>query len=565
MTPRETELLAWASENVRKPWERMVATAARVSAGEKLTDEQARVELPLTPFTADYRALYPLMRDFGGLITWSPNNLFTIILNQAGDKILRAYLEVTRDHSFIEMIPIDPNEPFLKKPLEIIRSKNLYGLRRCLDEACKEQLGKRVNWVKVANIDFFGAFAENMTAFEQTGDLWDWIAGAINAVKKIYQDDLIAFEPEPPVFGRMSDLFRKVLFLDTDHLDFKALFGPLRKSDSRERLIVLLKSQDLTGLSFGGADPFHLTCERPLLNKLDQVPLHLLPAAGRKLSRATRVVALRTEPVANLIYEALYHEMPYGREDTKQVLRKLLEIVRRFREQWSMSPLPFYLHDHWRLPAKWLGNPFDINYLAAWFLPGMIVDGEQVILGQHNQRTFVTLDGSKILAIYMMEFYDGGIRRLVTLDPAKYADVFAELKPEYSDARQRAEDLGHRLWKEGHGFQNQVMVMQKDFLTNLGAVGSLRTWKSIFLVWRAIGPARRLFKSGKRGGIVSYPDQAIFALERWIQKVGRVKIYRSLITIPFDRKRPRSRGRQYIGFTVGLVVFATAALLLYLL
>lgn len=563
MDTRQQQLLEWASVHVRQPWEKMVEAAGEISLRKPLTAEQAHVRVPMTPFTVDYRTLYPIMKAFGGLITWSPNNLFTIILDAEEKKILRAYVEGTRDHNFTKLIPINPDEPFMAEALSMIQSGNLYPLRRFLDEAAHDKYGTHVNWVKIANIEFFGAFADNSKSFEKSEDLWDWIDGALLAVNKIFKENLIQFTPEPPVFARMRELFSGIFDIDPAHLDLRSLFGSIKKGQPADKeMILLLKDNESTcGFSLGGNNPTHLTVDPEITDQLTDVPFHKLAKQCAKATEADHVVVLRSEPVANLVYESLFHEMPYRREDTKAILRKALEIVRRFREQWSMYPLPFYLADPIRLPAKWLGNPFDINYLATWFLPGMIVDGEAVFLGQHNNRTFVTMDGNKIIAMYSIEFYDSGIRRFVTHDPKKYSDLFTDMDTTYDDVRERAVQLGIRLWNEGYGFQNQVMITQVEFLKTLGQLNSVNTWKNPFKLFKLIGPIRRLIKLGKSGAIVSYPDKMLVALEEWIQRVGRLHIYPNILYIPFDRRRPRRRGLKYIKET--LIAGAIVAAILY--
>ena len=569
MDHRQSDLLKWASNNARVPWEKMVEAAAKISKGEQLDNQSAETPMPLTPFIADYRQLYPLMRAFTGLITWSPNNLFTIILDADGKKILRAYLEVTRDHNFISLIPINPDEPFMKEALEIIKTGDLYPLRRYLDDQCKSSLKHGVNWVKIANLEFFGAFKEQMSDFEKSGDLWDWIIGSFKAVKNIYENRLIDFTPEPPVFARLRELFSGILQIDLDHIDFKSIFGKIdiNSPDKKEIVVLLADHKDIIGLSIGGKEPMKITLDPAITQELKSMslPFHKLAKQACKLTGANLVIALRIEPVANLVYDALYNEMPYSRENTKGVLRKLIEIIRRFRELWTIYPLPFYLSDPVRLPAKWLGNPYDINYLASWFLPGVIIDGEAIFLGQHNVRTFVTMDDDRIIAIYTLESYDAGIRKVITHDPEKYAHIFAGMKPDYDDVKTRAIALGINLWNEGYGFQNQVMITQSDFLKTLGQASSIEIWKNPLKLWRVIKPGKKLVKQLKGGAIVTYPDQMLVSLENWVKKVGRLKIYRPLLSVPFDRKRPRSRGVKYVKPTIFTALAMGAGLLIYFL
>lgn len=555
MASREELLLKWASGNVKVPWLNMVKVASKVAKGEPLSESEKVLTIPLTPFEADYRVLYTAMDTFGGLLTWSPNNLFTIITDKDQSKILRAYIEVTRDHNFIDLIEINLDEPFLKDALTIIRSKNLYPLRRQLDDVCKKRFGKRINWVKIANIEFFSPFKEALESFNKTGDLVDYFSGALNAVMTIYEKDLIAFTPEPPAFARLRDLFTKILDIDTAHLNLAQNIGPIPANKPQaKRIVMLLKGhQTLTGFSLGGSRPTLLTLDHELTQELLPLPITKVGKVCAQLSGADLVLTLRSEPIANLVYEALFHEMPYDREDTKIVLRKTLEIVRRYRELWSIYPTPFYLADHFRLPLKWLGNPCDINYLASWFLPGVIIDGEALFLGQHSHRTFVTLDGEKIKTIYSMEFYDGGIRKVTTRDPSEYEDIFTGMEHTYNGVKEQAINLGIRLWNEGHGFQNQVVVIQSGFMEALSEVGSLSIWKSPFRLLRLIKPIRKMIRIAKEGGIVTYPDAMLVSLEKWVRKVGRLNIYLPVLTVPFDRKRPRSRGLKYIGATVAAV------------
>jgi len=565
MDDRQKNLLDWAAINAKKPWGKIVRASKIISKGDGITDEIAQVNIPLTPFKADYRQIYPIMKSFGGLITWSPNNLFTIILDRKEKSILRAYMEVAREHNFVKLIPIDPSAPFMIKALEIIKKGDLYPLREHLDNSCQELINEKVNWVKIANIEFFGAFMDNVESFEKSGDLGDWFLGALTAVGKIYDNELIRFTPEPPVFARLRELFTGILQINPDHLDLKSIFGEFKIGSSLENEIglFLVDHNQVVGFSFGGKEPEKLTIDPAITDKIKKtkMPFHKLAKLGHKLTGADHVIVLGIEPVANLVFEILYNRMPYDRESTKSIIRKFLEILRRFQEQWTMHPLPFYLNNYLRLPAKWLGNPYDINYLASWFLPGVIIDGEAIFLGQHNIRTYATLEKGRILTIFTLEFYDGGIRNFITHGPGVYSDIFADLEEDYNDVKERAIKLGIRLWNDGYGFQNQVVIIQTQFLKTLGQVAAINIWKNPLMLWRLIKPGRKLIALFKTGGVVLYPDKLFFALEAWVKKVGRLYVYPPILSVPFDRKKPRSRGLKYVKSTI----FAGVVIALFIL
>jgi len=556
--------LSFAREHVAQPWRTMVETAKRISQGQELGPEEARIRLPMTPFTADARVLYPLMRDIVGLLTWDPNNLFTIILEDDGQHVYRAFFELTRDNNFIEMIEVPPDDPMLALVLEFIAQDRIGDLRWMLDETCQLRFGKRINWVKIAKLSFFHLLGEAWRVWEQTGDIWAWGRATFQAVQKIYAEKLLMFGHEPPVFARLREIITNILDVDPRHIDFARLFGPLPKKTEQPQVIALAGRDYLVALKLGGSDPLHLTVDREATRVHETLPMKKIARRLRKDLNAGQVIVLRTEPLANLCYEATRPPLPWQREDLKLVLQRVLEIVKGFGATWHMHPLPFYLKDWFRLPGKLLGLPYDINRLAAWFMPKVIIDGMEIFLGQYNNRTFILLDGDEPVLVLNLEMYNAGPRRLRTFDPMQFKEVFAKPERSFQNTRFGVEEVGLRLWDQGFGFQNMMIGMRLSAMKALGDLLAVRHYSYLYRMFGAIRPLIRVVKEMKAGGLAVYPDRLLVSLEHWVREVGRPRIWGTLLNMMFDRK-PRPRGLLYVKGTIfaALAVVLVIGLLVY--
>jgi len=550
MNKQERErALKFAHEQVAEPWRKMVDIAARIFRGEDVPAEDAVMQLPLVPFSADMRVMYPLMRDFVGLLTWDPNSLFTIILENDDKTVCRAYLESTRDNNFIELMDIAADDSMMQMAVEMIEKDNVRDLRWKLDEACQERFRKRVNWVKIAKLDFFAAYADAWDVWQETGDLWAWIRAAFGATLRVYAEDLLFFSNEPPIFARLREMMTSIVQVDPDHLDLERMFGPLPKKTNKPFVFALTGRDYTVALKFGGADPLHITVDRDVTREVEGLSQRQVAKRLRKMLCASQVVSMRAEPVANMVYETLRPEMPWNREDLKLVMQRGMELAKGFDKYWYMHPLPFYLKDWVRRTNKMLGIPYDINNLATWFLPTVLADGSELFLGQHNTRTFVVLDDDEPVLVLILEIYTGGTRRLQSIDPAKFRDVFADKERSYETMREGAKEIGLRLWEEGYGYQNMVTGMRMSALSALGDLLSVRRFAYLYRLLGTVRPLFRVVREMKAGGLVAYPDRMLVELENWIKKIGRPRIYHTLLNMTFDRK-PRTRGLLYVKETI---------------
>ena len=164
-----------------------------------------------------------------------------------------------------------------------------------------------------------------------------------------------------------------------------------------------------------------------------------------------------------------------------------------------------------------------------------------------------------------IEEHNMGIRRVRTLDPAPFAELFAKLPRSYQGTRERIVEFGLRLWDQGYGFQNMVVGLRVSALRAMGDFLAIKRFANPLRLVTTIRPLMRLIREMKGGGLVVYPDRMLLELEKWIQHVGRVRIYRTLAAINFDRPA-RTRGLLYVKETIvaAVVVLGIVAAIIWL-
>ena len=571
----DDELLAWARAEVREPWERICRVAGRIAAGEDLSLAEAKVRIPLTPFTADYRALYYLMRDVGGLATWDPGNLFTIILDGQGRRILRAYLERVRDNNYVEIVSFDPDTPWVRETEAIIASGDLHPLREHLDDRVREETGAWVNWVKVANIHFFGVFRRFLTEWE-AGEktLASYLDAVTRAVRIIYEQRWIRFEPTPPLFATLEEWVTRILEFDPEKVPWSFLLGEedggkkRGRAGGESRVVFAVKGRDyLAAFQHDPGDPFHITCDPQATRAAEDLDLARVPGALARKTEAGRVLAVRAEPLANLVYEVLYRRYPGDREDVKTIVGRALEIVRRYPEHWSLHPLPFYLRGWARALGRFLGAPIDIRRLAVRDLAHVLVEGPLIFMGICNQRVFGVLEGDRLRLLVSVHSTDGAIRRVRLWDPDEFQDLLTGLGKDPEDAKARAIAVKHRIW-ERYEWVDLIVLVRTEMLAAAGRLISPDLWRSPWRLWRLPFRRRRVRKLAAKAGLIGYPDLLLREFRRWAEKRGRAGILWNATKAAFDQG-PRPRGRLYwkgpliaAAFALGLAGLAATLFLL---
>ncbi len=568
----EDELIEWARAQVKEPWVRICRIAERLSQGMILTPEQSEITIPLSPFRADYRQLYFLSRELLPVLISSPANLFTIILNPEGNRIIRACLQKTRYSNFVSLEDIELSGQWVGRAQDMLTTGKLEPLRKYLNDYFQEQNAEGINWVMIANIQLFGAFKEALDRFERTRSLRDYLENIYFALKKIYANEWINFSPTPKLFARLEDLFKKNMIeyhpfdpatggVQDRPSDLPARTSELEKPEPETKgykFVIALRGRDFTvALRLDPQDPYKLTVDKEISDHLARIPFRNLARVAARRTRATGAIALSFDPVINILYELITRPLPYKEADLIIILRKLLSLVRNFKSQWAIYPVPIALKNYVRLPIRLFRLPYDITNLADWFLPQVIVQGSGIAVGQFFRSALIILEGSSVQAVIVLEQYEGGIRKIKSFPASEISPFFQEVELNYSSIQEATIKAKHLIW-EKDGWINFAIAIQRGLFRELGRLILSKKLSSLLRLPFAIPDLVRIWKILRNGGVVIYPDISLREANKWAKKRGRLWVYSTLIQIPFTRKRPRTRGLLYVKSTIIAAVILMA-------
>ncbi|UCD84476.1 MAG: hypothetical protein JSU92_14610 [Deltaproteobacteria bacterium] len=546
LSKSEEELINWARTQVKEPWLGIFRVAEKITRGSILTPEESEVAIPLSPFRADYRQLYFLFRELLPVFVFQPANLFIIVLDSEGKRIIRAYLQETRYSNFVSLKNIELSGQWGEKAEGFIAADDPRPLRDYLSDCFRDQAGE-INWVMIANIRLFKVLKEILDGLESNGGLSDYLVNVYLALKKIYANGWISFSPTPNILARLEDIFRKDMIEYRSSDLFPQSYEPVSKSDI---FVIVLRGRDFTvALRLDPRDPGNLTVDKEVYDRLDRIPFRKLAKAAARKTGAKMAIALSLDPVVNLLYELVSRPLPYGSDDQITILRKLLSLIKNFKRQWTICPSPIALKNYVRLPARLLGLPYDITNLADWFLPQVIVQGSGIALGQHFRTALIILEGTSVQAVIILEHYDGGLRKVKTFPVSELHPLFERTGPGYRSIREAVIKAKHLIW-EKDGWISFAVSIQKNLLSELRSLLLGKKLTSLFRLPFAFPDLVRIFKLLRKGGMVVYPDISLREANKWVKKRGRFWVYSSLIQIPFTRKRPRTRGLLYVKSTI---------------
>ncbi len=554
----EADLLGWAHEKVKKPWEHMCEVAALAAAGKPIPADKSTVEIPLTPFRVDYRGAFYLMRDGVNLLIGEPCNLFTIILSSDRKRILKAYLEEARLNNFISLTPLDPQGAWAPKALEMIESNDTHYLTQYLNEYFLKERNLGVNWVKIANIQFFGPFRDVLERFEENRSFRDLLEGYWDAIKKAYAEKWIEFLPEPHIFARIREVIHEeIIQYNHAHLPSGEIPEETGEEEhpSEPRVVLGLVGRDYkVAINLSLSHPYELVLNQDMVesyhgNDLKGFARHLSEKTGAPLS-----LALAADPALNLLYEYLSRPFPLRRLDMFILYRKLFTFIKNFGTWWSLAPRPFFLKERIRFWGKLVG--YDITRLPDQDLPDLLVDGLG-LAGLSARYALIVVDGDKPFAAIIFEFFDGAIRKISTFPIDKLEPAFAGMGRDRDDLRERLFRAKQIMWTED-GWVNFAFAVQKDLINAIFDFLFKRSLTSIPKLIGSMGDIRLMLKLMK-GGIAMCPDFILQRIKPWVKKKGRFNIYPKLIQAAFEGKWKKPRGLLYVRSTI--IVVAILSLL----
>lgn len=151
--------------------------------------EHKMLKIPLTPFEIDSKSIYLFLKHFSMFLNENPN-LLTMVHD--GEKVLRAYAEGTDCGVYTSLIKIELDG--WEKGLPLHDVKAVFDR---VKPVAKERTDVDVGLLKFAHVDFFKEF---YPVFDKKSSNLESICHMYDCTRKVVDQGLIAFYPEPKLF-----------------------------------------------------------------------------------------------------------------------------------------------------------------------------------------------------------------------------------------------------------------------------------------------------------------------------------------------------------------------------
>ncbi len=372
-------LLAWASEEFYRPWERLCRVAHRLSLGAELSPEEARVRLLFTSLKIDYAAVYPLVGALLRTALFQPARLATVVHDGRG-RVVRAYHEDTRDGHYVALRPLElPEVVSLDGP-------NLLPLANRRVEA---QGLPRVDWVKIADLRFFETFR---AAGADPRELFA-------AVRTVVEKGWIAFHPLPPAFRALFRWMERLREFDPRQLKIPSLPIP--------ETAVAVRGPDFTTI---------LHSRRLAVRSSDDGPF---PGLARRLVEqglAPQVLAVRAEPLLHFVREWLLRER-WDFYFASEHLKAAGAFAKRLGESWDLAPRPRGVSRFMLWLSRWLFLPLDVDSVLQRGVAAVL---REVVAEKGESRLGLVVDEKRTLAAIDFRFRDGAVEEVRTHPPERF-------------------------------------------------------------------------------------------------------------------------------------------------
>lgn len=202
LTQEEKEIMAWGAESFKGPWLDLCEVFQKIHSGEKLTREDALVDPFFVPFDIDARVLYHALQKGGKTAILGDNgSMLTVITNTAGDEIIWSAIEMEEDGVYTEFYPLSGllGQDWDKRGAELLYENNMEGAFDHFASWIKDRPETAhidLGILKVANVQFFGAFKR---AWEESDDGAKLLLMGVkmaDAVNEIMENEWIRFQPD---------------------------------------------------------------------------------------------------------------------------------------------------------------------------------------------------------------------------------------------------------------------------------------------------------------------------------------------------------------------------------
>ncbi len=201
LTKPEKEIMAWAAVAFRKWWFEMSDICQRLYAGESVPFRERRVDMFYLPFKIDVLPLFYGMRAGAAKLALGANpSLFTIVLNETGDRIVWACIEHAEDGVYTSYHILNDRlgQAWARKAAGLLFQDRMEEAFDYLTSWIRKQPEIRhidVGAIKVAHLSFFMALKK---AWDRSGEgkIGSFFFYALNAVKEIQENRWLRLYPD---------------------------------------------------------------------------------------------------------------------------------------------------------------------------------------------------------------------------------------------------------------------------------------------------------------------------------------------------------------------------------
>jgi len=201
LTEREEEIMAWAAVAFRKWWFEMSDICQRLYSGERVPFSDRRVDMFYLPFKIDVLPLYYGMRAGAAKLALGANpSLFTIVLNETGDRIVWACIENAENGVYTSYNILNDRlgRPWARKAARLLFQDKMDEAFDYLTSWVRKQPEMshiEVGAIKVAHLSFFRVLKE---AWDRSGEgkIGSFFFYALNAVKEIQENRWLRLYPD---------------------------------------------------------------------------------------------------------------------------------------------------------------------------------------------------------------------------------------------------------------------------------------------------------------------------------------------------------------------------------
>jgi hypothetical protein len=202
LSQKDREVMEWSGKSFRKMWFSICDALQKIEQNSSIRKNERMVDLFFLPVKIDAKLIHTAMKAGMLKLVFGKNpNLFTIVLNRKGDRIIWSCLEHAKNGAYSEYVILNDrlNQEWAKKTAGLLFEDRLSEAHACLTEwaATQDDIRHIVPGViKIAHLQFFEKI---MIAWKESDDGRNiplFFANGMEAVREIMENRWLRFYPE---------------------------------------------------------------------------------------------------------------------------------------------------------------------------------------------------------------------------------------------------------------------------------------------------------------------------------------------------------------------------------